>query len=422
MKSVEDTLSDLFAKLMEENFPQDVLLLLLVTKKVKKHGINLTRNQKQKLTLHFQNNGVEGLDGLKIELNRKQKAQLKKFGHENVILSIDDTDLDNLRAELEELFSNVGEKTLAYLSKNLLREWKNQSKPMLRMQKSNRRIFNIYVNKHWGKSLDLLEALIGVCLEVGLDFNEKYRPTAIQENNLVFDVLTRLHARGCQVSSEILTLLRNGFADGAHARWRTLHEICTEARFIQIYGNDVAFRYAKHAVVADYQRAIAYREHSSVIGYMPPSPEEFDFIEKQHDEVLKLFGVSFGRDYGWAHNALNKKEKDKVTFTEIEKMVGLSHIRPFYKSANLNVHSGSLGTIFRLGLPPNRNLLVAGPSIYGLAEPGQNTAYSINLLTKSLLSIDSSSLENIGFILASGKLTDEVVWGFDKVTAESENF
>ena len=158
------------------------------------------------------------------------------------------------------------------------------------------------------------------------------------------------------------------------------------------------------------------------IGYQPLSPEEFDFIKNQRDEVIKLFGDDFNHDNGWAHQVLGKKIKEKVTFSEIEKAVGLSYIRPFYKLANLNVHSGSIGTIFRLGLPPDRDLLVAGPSIYGLGEPGQNTAYSINLLTTTLLSIDESSLENAGFILASDKLMEEVIWEFDKVTDESKNF
>ncbi len=241
---LEDELGKLFAKLMEENFPQHVLLLLLVTEKVKGYGIKLTRTQRQILTLHFQTSGIEGLDSLKVELNNRQKAQLKKLGHKdsNVVLSIDDIDLDHLRSKIDNMFSTVSESALDYFSKKLLKLWKAQSKPMLRIQKNNRQIFNDYVNKNWGKPLDLLEALISVSLEAGQDFHEKFGPIAAQENNIVFDVLTRLHARGCQVSSEILILLRNGLADGAHARWRTLHEICVEAQFIALYGNDVALK------------------------------------------------------------------------------------------------------------------------------------------------------------------------------------
>ena len=52
--------------------------------------------------------------------------------------------------------------------------------------------------------------------EAGSEFNSEFRPSASKDNNFVFDVLTRLHARSCQITSEIILLLRSGFADGAH--------------------------------------------------------------------------------------------------------------------------------------------------------------------------------------------------------------
>ncbi len=175
-------------------------------------------------------------------------------------------------------------------------------------------------------------------------------------------------------------------------------------------------------MIAEYERAKTYRKHSSEINYQPLSSEEFDFIKSQRDEAINLFGSNFGEDNGWAHQALGKKDKEKVRFWEIEEKAGLKHIRPFYKLANVNVHSGSIGTVFRLGSPPNKDLLVAGSSIYGLAEPGQNTAYSINLLTNTLLAVDELSLENVGFMLTARKLMDEVVWAFDEIAAKSKDF
>ena len=68
--------------------------------------------------------------------------------------------------------------------------------------------------------------------ESGDLFNESFG----KNNDQVFFVLWRLHARSCQITMEILALLKSGFADGAHARWRTLHEIAVTALFIKQQG------------------------------------------------------------------------------------------------------------------------------------------------------------------------------------------
>lgn len=95
----------------------------------------------------------------------------------------------------------------------------------------------------WNKPLDLFYLFLGISLDLGATLNHNRRPQAAQENDLVFDVLTRLHARGCQIGYEIYLLLSHGFADGAHARWRTLHEISVVASFISTHGQKVAESY-----------------------------------------------------------------------------------------------------------------------------------------------------------------------------------
>src|SRR5260370_35431821 len=62
-------------------------------------------------------------------------------------------------------------------------------------------------------------------------------------------LLIRLLVRGCQVTDEIICLLENGFADGAMARWRTLHEIAVVAAVISQHGEDIAERYVDHQAV-----------------------------------------------------------------------------------------------------------------------------------------------------------------------------
>ncbi|WP_217430933.1 DUF5677 domain-containing protein [Sphingomonas bacterium] len=54
------------------------------------------------------------------------------------------------------------------------------------------------------------------------------------------DTMLHLHARACQVVFEIITLMENGLADGAMARWRTLHEITVVATILAEHGEELA--------------------------------------------------------------------------------------------------------------------------------------------------------------------------------------
>jgi len=399
-------------------FTMDRLMLSLIEDKVKNFGISLTTSQKRKLAKLLQ----EGdLGPVSIQPNRKQKAQLKSLGYEHISLEITNEDIAQLEAKVLHIIEDTSKSTLEHLlnssSAQLVKEWKKQANPILREIRSDRQKFNSYNNKIWGKALNLLESLIDISFDSGSLFNQEFSPLAVKENDIVFDALTKLHARSCQVSSEILVLLRHGFADGAHARWRTLHELSTIGLFISDHNNELAERYLLHAVVADYRRALEYRNYSDSLSYAPMSDEAFNQLKARYEVVLDKYGTNFKNDYGWASLILNK---DKPTFADIEEKAGVLHMRPFVKLAHMNIHAGSTGILFRLGSPPNDpDLLVAGSSIYGIGEPAQNTAYSLELLTEALL-LRKPNTENLGFILAFRKFMEEVFWEFDKAMAKQE--
>lgn len=419
---MEDKILDKLGETLSEGiskfFTTDRLMLLLIEDKVRNLGISLTTFQKRKLAKLLQEGDLEPVS---IQPNRKQKAQLKSLGYEHISLEITDEDIAQLEATVLHIIEDTSKSTFEHLlnssSAQLVKEWKKQASPILRELRSERQKFNSYNNKIWGKALDLLETLIDISLDSGSLFNQEFRPLAVEENDIVFDALTKLHARSCQVSSEILILLRNGFADGAHARWRTLHELSTIALFISDHDNELAERYLVHSVVADYRRAVEYRNHSDSLSYAPISDETFDQLKANYEVALDKYDTNFKNDYGWASLILNK---DKPTFADIEEKAGVIHMRPFVKLAHMNIHAGSTGILFRLGSPRNNpDLLVAGTSIYGIGEPAQNTAYSLELLTEAFLSRKPGT-ENLGFVLAFRKLMEEVIWEFDKVMAKQE--
>ena len=126
--------------------------------------------------------------------------------------------MDTFQEKIFDAVGHVSIETTEWISDKLFKSWKHQLRTILRKIKSERREFVNYHNKIWGVPLDLLEALISLSLELGDDFSQKFSSIPSNKDDMVFYALRGLHARGCQVSSEILTLLRGGFADGAHAR------------------------------------------------------------------------------------------------------------------------------------------------------------------------------------------------------------
>lgn len=273
------------------------------------------------------------------------------------------------------------------------------------------RLYNI-----WKDPLDLLELFLVLSTEAGAKFNRENRPTAVEKNDYVFEALTRLHAKACLIGQEIITLMRNGYASGAHARWRSLHEIVVTASFIKEHGNEVAERYLLYDIIEVYnlfrdylKDNDLYKKHTDTLGYTP-----YDSIEDMKEaEISKKrlcddskFGKSFGDSYGWAAKELGNKPHN---FKEIEKDVKLDHLRPFYNMANHFVHAGPKGSYFNIGISDSHEgkILLVGQSDSGLADPGSNMAISLYYINKALLTT-RPTVENLVFLSASGLLVDQI--------------
>ncbi|MGE5653343.1 MAG: DUF5677 domain-containing protein, partial [Bacillota bacterium] len=198
---------------------------------------------------------------------------------------------------------------------------------------------------------------------------------------------TRLHARACQVTSEILTLLRNGFADGAMARWRTLHEIAAVSLFIGEHGDDVAERYLLHEVEESRRAAHQYQQYIDRLGYEPYSQQVLEELDQECERLEERFGAAFRGEYGWAWEQLRPK---KPSMFLIEQASGIEHLRPFYRMASHNVHANPKGVMFKHGLVDESKVLLAGASNFGFADPAQNAAISLMQVTSSLARLDST--------------------------------
>ena len=381
MKGLQETLD----KLIEEQFLGDRLIAHF-QKQLTDMGVTLTESQRREIKDRLKESRFSSLS---LSLQDDQvPAQLRGTNQDDgVPISIDlelsDTVVSDLAADAEKWLETLLPGAIPEISRPILGQLKADVRGMLRDRRKVRRAFESRLARRWRAGLRLLEMMIVIATEAGDDFSREFRPQAAKEQDCVFEVLTRLHARACQVASEVLTLIRSGYPDGAHARWRSLHEIAVVAFFVGQHGQDVAERYLLHQAVESWRAAQEYQGYCVALGYTPFEQDEMDSLERNKDLLIRRFGKSYAGNYGWAAHAL---KLPRPSFADIEKAVGLDKLRPYYRMASHNIHANPKGVFVKLGLAGfDADLLLAGPSQRGLADPGHGTAISITQATTALL-------------------------------------
>lgn len=402
-------LQEVFEASLRENLTLKKVGTKLIAQKIERLGITLSPEHLANIEASFEN--VDGDAEATIWFD---DLQLDGLEHVELVIEADEVSEiaeDYIRRATESLPDVVAD-----ISELLLKEIKAGAHEALDEHRAERGEFEAALNKKWGQALDLLELFLGAALEAGATFNEERRPKAVEEQNYVFEVLTRLHARACQIGAEVLTLLKGGFADGAHARWRTLHEIAVTALFVKQHGNDLAERYLLHEHVENYRAARQFQEHCARLGYEPISDEEMAEIQAGYEHVVNRFGNPYRNRYGWAASALANSNPN---FDHIEQAIDLTHWRPYYKLASHNVHAGPKGILFKLGLE-NPNILLAGASDNGLTEPAHGAAISLVQVTCALLTLNSDidSLVKCNVLMKLEQEIGDAFWQVDEDTEQ----
>lgn len=105
------------------------------------------------------------------------------------------------------------------------------------------------IELRWGKGFDLLRMLIEISRDQGMAFDRRAQRSRSNRHAHLNTALVHLHARALQIASEIMVLMESGYADGAMARWRTLHEVTCVAMVLADGGDALARRYLEHDAV-----------------------------------------------------------------------------------------------------------------------------------------------------------------------------
>lgn len=246
----------------------------------------------------------------------------------------------------------------------------------------------------WAAAFKLLDIQVSICVEIGAARNDWLRKRRRRSKDRVLvDVITRLHGRATTVAEEVQALLRNGFADGALSRWRTMHELTVTAMFIAERGPAVAERFMAHLDADSIKAARQYQAFAPMLGLRQITIREQRTLDATACELERRYGKPFLGDYGWAAEAL---DNPRPTFASIEAAVDLDRLRPYFKLASNTVHAGAKGTFFRLGILGDHDVILAGASNVGLDEAGRLTALSLAQITSVLLMLHPN--------------TDSIVW------------
>ena len=205
------------------------------------------------------------------------------------------------------------------------------------------------IEQKWSNAFVTSETMYMMVLESVKDYSDyvnKIDNKEREESIHKYTALKYIHGRGLQQFLEIITLMKNGFADGAYSRWRSLYELNIIASFISKYGEEVAEAYiSSHNTEDRYEWARACGEFNPRKKYI-----SFDDIRKIADFPSDL----------WKHQ---------------------------YQLANEIVHPSSQGTFNRLGTMINEDTITVGHTDYGLTTPGEHSAITLAQLTGLLLTV-----------------------------------
>ena len=103
-----------------------------------------------------------------------------------------------------------------------------------------------YIESIWGKAFALYKCYIESSTRFSNEFFKYREECKVKTDENKFIALAYINGRAIQVANEILVLMKNGYADAAYARFRTLYELSVIADFIDKHGDNVAKAYIEY--------------------------------------------------------------------------------------------------------------------------------------------------------------------------------
>jgi len=346
-----------------------LFLRKLIDKKLKEQGIEPPRGFSEKMAAHFLAGNPEPFKFSSRKLSKNLTLTFTEEDNDEIVKAMEDF----CATKLQKIIPEVARKTARSVLKTLRESWPDE----FARQEEDMSGFLERLHERWGQSIGELRMVLTMSREWCHEALQREEARKRRKPQRTRKLLIRLLTRACQVTDEIACLLENGFADGAMARWRTLHEIAVVAAVISQHGETIAERYLDHQFVESKRAMDKYLACHKQLGYRPLPVREQKKIQRNYDKVVAKYGKPFATDYGWAAFHLNS---NRPTFAALEAAAGRADMRAHYQMGNDNIHAGIKSIFVRLGLM-DYQLFLAGRSNAGFTEPGQNAAITLTRLS-----------------------------------------
>ena len=228
--------------------------------------------------------------------------------------------------------------------------------------RSDEQAFIAHQEQKWYKAFAASEAMYIMTLEAAelySQYVEELQEEEKKDRMWTFIALQHIHGRALQIFLEIITLMKNGFADGAYARWRSMYELSVVGSFIKSQGETIAKKYYESSETED--------------------------------------------RYDWAkESSLFANRKRHISFNDIQKVCDFNtdDWKDQYTLANRVVHASPQGTFRRLCNTGTQSIIPVGRSDYGITTPGEHSAISLAVISAIFFTIftESDTIASVGII------------------------
>lgn len=278
------------------------------------------------------------IDALKLSMKEKLKEATTDIEANEILEKFDNIDLNNFIAESYNKISERNMNTMKNTMHEAVMRFRADSQEFLARQ-----------DQKWCNAFVASEAMYLMILESAelyVEYVNELEDNEIKPKQYTFTAMLHIHGRALQEFLEIIVLMKNGLADGAYARWRSMYELFIISSFITENGEKVAKAYIDSYEADD--------------------------------------------NYEWARSSGKFSTKKKyITFNDIQRTTKINthNWKEEYKLANKIIHPSSQGTFARLSNFGEEDIIPVGRSDYGITTPAEHSAISISQITIIFYSI-----------------------------------
>jgi len=326
----------------------------------------------------------------------------------SISLSFDERDIhklderfDRLMTMLPEVLGRTAEAVSRQKYPQLIAAWPKFQRQELR----DRKRFERELKSRWGDMLSLLDLMLSIAREHG----EAVAAADDESPTVLSRVCAHLYARIMLVASECSTLLNQGYADGAFARWRTVHEATVVLVLMADNGHALAERYVDHEAVDLWQEYVSetIAAGNDIDQALQNDPDAV-ILQRAYDDALKKHGTSFKATYGWAKGIVLRTDGSNNVpgFADLAAAAGRAAEADDYKFASYHIHPTARSFGARLGMLGLEGLLT-GPSNAGLEVAAAYVADSI-VLAMAYYAHDALALECLIAVHLGEHVRDEL--------------